>query len=140
MGLFGKRDKAPAEPLTEAEGYCGIAVAAIYSDGVITGEEDERLLDALLDLDALEGAEERALRASLERMVSFAKRHGEGRLLKEAAAAIPPARRVDAFRLAADIIVADGVLESDEREFLERFRVALDLDVMQAKRVLETIG
>lgn len=135
--MFGRKEEGG---LTEPEGFCGIAAVAVYSDGVLTAEEDDLLVEALLGVDHLGGLDEAELRDALVKVSRIAQREGDGHLLREAVAAIAPARREDAFRLAAELICADGEIDEEEREFLRRFERALGMTHEQAKRVIEALA
>lgn len=138
--MFGRKEKDAPLPLTEAEGFCGIAACAMYSDGVLNAEEDDLLIEALLDVDVLQGFDEDALREALVKVSHLASRHGDGHLLQASVDAISPARRPEAFRLAAELILADGEVDTEERQFLERFRHALGIPDADAKKVIDALA
>ena len=116
---------ARVERLTEREGVAGIALLAMFADGIIREEEDEVLRERLRDHDVFAETPESELGTMLARLERFSRQDGAGALLRASCAAVGPDLRDAAFELAADIVEADGEVAPEESEFLEALRALL---------------
>jgi tellurite resistance protein len=60
-------------------------------------------------------------------------------VLEAAAKALSPELRQTAFVLAADLVLADGVVEEKEKQFLEEFQKTLQIDPELAVKTVEVM-
>jgi len=124
---------------SEREGVAGVALLAMFADGVIAAEEDEILRERLLSYPLFEGMDDDALGEVLERLERRSEEVGPERLLDECAAALTPRLRPTAYMLAAEVIAADGVVVEEEDAFLARVRKTLGLAASTADAVREMV-
>lgn len=117
----------------------GVAYCAAFADGTLGAEEDERLEEHLAECRALKGVDEDALAAARRRVSEIASRDGDAALLAQASASLAPPLRETAFCLAADIVLADGEVQAEERAFLDRLRRALGVHDALASRIVEVV-
>jgi hypothetical protein len=109
---------------SDREGVAGVALLAMFADGVIAEEEDEVLRDRLLQYPLFSDVDD----------------DGLGRVLqRECAAAIAPALRPTAFLIAAEIVVADGDVAPEEDEYLALAAKALAFPEAQARAILDVV-
>ncbi|MSQ07814.1 MAG: Tellurite resistance protein TerB [Dehalococcoidia bacterium] len=143
MGLFDKvlgKDKGDG-PITldKNEAFAAVAVAAMASDGAISDEELQR---AAMNLAAMSAFRDRGLRdmgATLNKVAGILKKRGAGTVMPAAKAALSKEQCEQAFFLAADLLLADGVVEKEERQFLEELRLALAVDEPMALKIVEVV-
>lgn len=117
----------------------GVAFCAVFADGTMEIEEDERLAEHLADCRALRGCGEEELRAAMTKAERYARQHGEEALLLAAAGGLEPRLRETAFCLAADLVLADGEIADEERAFIGRLRKALGVQETLASQVVEVL-
>ncbi len=140
MGLFEKRQaEATNEPLTPAEAFAGIAVCAMYSDGVLVEEEAELLGETLSRMDLYAQFDASQMRALFLKLHTLASTKGEEALLTQSAARVPENLRPTAFFVAADIALADGEVGEEEDAFLERIQQALKVDDDTADKIVDVV-
>lgn len=142
MPLFGRAPAAdPASPdtLNDADAVVGIAVAAMYADGVLGAEEHEALLTHVSQLAVCADLGEQDLRAMFGRIETLAAEAGDEGLLQRCAEALPPRLHATAYLVAADIVLGDGEVGADERAFLDRVQKALQLDEGEAQKIRHVV-
>lgn len=115
------------EPLSEQEGVAGIALLAMFADGIIAPEEDDVLRERLSGYPFFMNVSEAQLGIMLERLERYSHEHGGESLLIASAAAARPRLAATAFDIALDIIEADGEVVTEESTFLKRLRALLAL-------------
>lgn len=125
---------------TEREGVAGVALLAVYADGVIVEEEDEVLRDRLLQYPLFSDVDEDGLGRALARLAGAAQAKGADLLLRECASVIPPALRPTAFLIAAEIVAADGEIAAEEDDYLLDAAKALALPEAQARQILDVVA
>lgn len=125
---------------SEREGVAGVALLAMFADGVIAAEEDEVLRDLLQSYPLFEDMDDDGLGAVLERLERRNEEVGPERLLDECAAALTPRLRPTAYLIAAEVIAADGVIVAEEDAFLGRVRASLGLPSSTADAVRQSIA
>lgn len=143
MGLFKKQDGEAAgagDALSPAEALAGIAMCAMYADGVMSAEEDDELALYLADLAVFRALSDREMSACFQRVQRLAEKSGDAGLLDAAAAALPERLRPAAFLVAADLVMSDGETGDDERAFLRRVQASLKLDEATAAKILEVLA
>lgn len=140
MGLFdrlrGDRQVDPAPVLTPQEAFVGVAVCAMYADDLVAGEEDEELVETLSALPLFGACAEHELRAMHGNALRLASRLGDAATLRACAAALTPEMRAEAFRVAVELVQADGEVGPEEDRFLDRIRDLLGVDPALASGLL----
>ena len=74
----------------------------------------------------------------MDRLVGHLKR-GHEQLLLKFYPAVPPELRECAFANAVDIVLADGVVEQEEREFIDDLQTKLESDPARAKTIVKVM-
>lgn len=126
LGLFDQR-----------QGFLGIAVCAVSSDGTLDPKEVAGLNQNILRLRMYDGIDKKAFDAMLQRLVDYAQQRGLETLLQASVRAIPADLKDSAFALGADLVLSDRRFASQESDFLERLRNALQVDPDVARKVVE---
>jgi hypothetical protein len=122
--LFGSAEKSS---LTAQEAFAGILMGASGCDGHIADEEVGGLITTLLRMKLYQRFGDKHYHQMLSKLHGVLKRKGVDVLIGACVAALPDDLRETAFANACDIVLADGVVESDEKAFMEKLRVKLKI-------------
>lgn len=141
MGLFDKiiGGAAGDRPLTTEEAFAVVLLVAMAADGHVSDEE-RREFGAIVNrvklYRAMNGDQFAAMMDKLEGLLH---REGAERLLDRAAQGLPEELRETAFALAADLVLADGSVETEERHLLEALQARLGLPAPTALKIVEVL-
>lgn len=139
MGLFDKalgKESGPVQ-LDKAESFAAVAIAAVYADGEINQEELERIAMNLAALKPFRRHNLRDIGNTVGKVAGHIKKRGTGPVLAAAKTGLNKDELNSAFFLAADLVLADGVVEQQEKEFLEELQTTLGLDSDTALKIVE---
>ncbi len=75
----------------------------------------------------------------LNKLVGVIKKKGVEFLIEKCVEAMPDGLRETAFANACDIVLADGVVEQDEKEFIEMVRNRLRIPKEQALEIVQVM-
>ncbi|MCE9530273.1 MAG: tellurite resistance TerB family protein, partial [Planctomycetes bacterium] len=140
MGLFDNLLDGNAPPaFTPQDAFAGIMIAASGCDGHFADEEMENVRATLGRLKVFDDKDADELDGILDRIFKIYKREGVYGLLGKSAAALPGHLRDCVFANAADMILADGVVEAEEKQFLELLQETLHLDADTALTIVEVM-
>ena len=129
MGLFDNAfgsEKANKE-LSKSEAFAGILLGACASDGHIADEEVEGLITIMGRMKLYENWSGDRFNATINKLLGMIKRQGVERVMRRCAEALPTQLHPTAFANACDLVLADGVVEDEEKEFLDDLQRVLDL-------------
>ncbi len=118
------------------EGFAGVLLCASACDGHIGDEEGRSLNLTLAQKKLYERLTEQQHSAMIDRLLGVLKKGGPEKLLELSYPAVPPELRETAFTNAVDIVLADGVVEQEERDFIDDLQVKLELDEKRAKTIV----
>jgi hypothetical protein len=142
MSLFddvlGDSSFAP-QSLGPQEGFAATLLAASACDGHIADEEVQSLVTILGRMKMYQNAPPHKFSSMMDRILGMLKRGGPEKLLEMAAPAIPPELRETAFANACDIVLADGVVEADEKEFIDNLLHKLEIDRGRATAIIQVM-
>lgn len=141
MGLFDSIFGSSQEGsrLTDQEAFAGILMAASACDGHIADEEVSGLITALIRMNLYKRFSDRDFNKMLNKLHGVLKRHGVETLVDSCAESLPDSLVKAAFTNAVDMVLADGVVEQEERDFVERLRKSLDLDPEMSKTIVRVL-
>ncbi len=140
MGLFDKvfgGNQAPQ--MTPPEAFLGVVMSAVAADGVITQEEQLAIIAILNRMKLYQGKGETDLRGMLDRTVNTLKSQGPAPLVAAAKETLPAELRDTAFAVAADLVLADGIVEDREKKFLEELQKAMGVPDDVALKITEVM-
>jgi hypothetical protein len=123
--LFGSGEAS--KPFGPHEGFAGILLGASACDGHIADEEVQSLFTLLSRMKMFQRYTDKNWSALINRLLGLLKRKGVDELLEKAVEALPPELNATAFANACDIVLADGVVEDDEKEFLDKLQNRLEI-------------
>ena len=79
------------------------------------------------------------LPAAVNRLIGELKRTGPERLLEKSYPAVPPELRECVFANACDVVLSDGVVEQDEKDFIDSLQTKLEIDAKRAKTIVQVM-
>jgi tellurite resistance protein len=140
MGLFDKvfGGSQPTK-LTAQESFIGVAMTAIAADGSITPEEAQGVSAALFRMKMFKGMSERQMKEMFDRVIGVMKKQGAGAIIASAAETLNPEMKETAFAIAADLALADGTIEDEEKKYLEELQKALGVKDDLALKIAEVL-
>lgn len=135
--LFGSKRGGTA--LSEAEAFAGIMLAAATCDRHLADEEAVTLAATVRRMTLFAGVTDAQWRSMANNLTRILRREGLDALLAQCAAGLPDDLRESAFANAADLVLADGIVEDEEKEFLDKLQQALGIDGDTALTVAEVM-
>ncbi len=126
-------------PLSRTDAFAGILLAASAADGHIAETEMKGLRTITLRMRLFEGFSTTRLEAVLTRLQRDLRSEGVNSFLKRCAEILPNELHVTVFANACDIVLADGVVEAAEKEFLELLIEILQIEPDAALNVVEVM-
>jgi tellurite resistance protein len=136
--LFDLFESEPSIDLTRNEALITVALCAAASDGDVSDEETTRLIGMGFGHPLFSGVEEH-ISDIIGKIAHLLNKLGIDTCLELASDALSQPLKETAFLWAVEIVVADGWLDSDEKEFLEdlikRFKIERD----NARKIMEVV-
>ncbi len=121
------------------EGYAGVLLCASACDGHIGDEEAQILNINLRQKKLYQRVSEQQMSSMMDRLLGELRRGGTEKLLDKAYEAVPPELRETVFANSVDIVLADGVVEDDEKEFIDNLQGKLEIDSKRAKTIVQVM-
>ncbi len=121
------------------EGYAGVLLASSACDGHIADEEVQSLVTILGRMKLYQHVSSNRFGSMMDRLLGILKRKGPEQLVEQAVAALPSELRETAFINACDIVLADGVVEEDEKEFINSLMTKLGVSADRAKTIVKVM-
>ncbi|QDU93651.1 tellurite resistance TerB family protein [Lignipirellula cremea] len=121
------------------EAFAGILLSASACDGHIADEEVQSLMTILTRMKLYQHVPPHKFNSMMDRLIGVLKRGGPEKLVQMSTPAIPPELRETVFANACDIVLADGVVEQDEKEFIDDLLVKLEIDRNRATNIVKVM-
>ncbi|MBK4728303.1 tellurite resistance TerB family protein [Oxynema sp. CENA135] len=129
--ILGLR-KDSERQFSEAEALAAIAVSAVAADHFFVDREMETLLTLLSEMPLYQRYSERRLHQMLNQLLERVQIKGTIALVREAKDVLPRELYPKAFRVASEIVWADGVFNRREQEFLNDLQRILEIQTETA--------
>jgi tellurite resistance protein len=140
MGLFDDDfDALKAKGLSKQEAFAGVLLGATASDGHISDDEMRGLCTVLFRMKMFENWTDDRINQVFNRLLGMIKREGVEKVLQKCAQALPEELHKTAFANACDMILADGVVEEEEKEFISLLWKALGISGDDAKTIAQVM-
>jgi hypothetical protein len=141
MGLFDNffGTQKESQEMAVQEAFAGILLGAAAADGHIADEEAEGLWTTLARMRMFDSWTGQKFSHMMGKLVKILKRHDVDGLLDRCVASLPQKLHETAFANACDIVLADGVVEAEEEEFLEKLQRKLDVSGDEALTIVEVM-
>ncbi|MGQ0535301.1 MAG: tellurite resistance TerB family protein [Methanobacteriota archaeon] len=123
--------------LDETEAFVGIVVGAAWADGREDHAERRRIRESFIRYPDLADLPDRRIEALFGRALLALEGEGSRGFLESCAKALPPRRRLEAFRIGVDILTVDRTFARSERDYLVALRDVLGIPSDEAMRVIE---
>jgi tellurite resistance protein len=134
--LFGTKS---TKEFSKADAFAGILLGASACDGHAADEEIQALFTITGRMKMYEGFTSNKWNSMMDNLLKVLKKDGPLKLVERCANALPDELRQTAFANAADIILADGVVEDEEKEFLDHVQKMLEIDGDTALTIVEVM-
>lgn len=121
------------------EGFAGLLLASSACDGHIADEEVQGLMTILGRTRLYQHVTPQKFNSMMDRLLGVLKRGGPEKLLEKCVPVVPSELRETVFINACDIVLADGVVESDEKEFINNLMVKLEIGVERARDIVKVM-
>lgn len=142
MSLFddvlGNNSFAPKE-FGPQEAFAAILLAASACDGHIADEEVHSLVTTLDRMKMYQNVPPQKFNSMMDQLLGILKRGGPERLIAQAIPSMPPELRETAFANACDIVLSDGVVEPDEKAFIDDLLIKLEIDRQRASSIVQVM-
>jgi uncharacterized membrane protein YebE (DUF533 family) len=141
MGLFDNlfTRETSTLPATHAEAYMAVILCAAECDGHISDSETRNITLGMMRMKLYETYTEQKRLAVYDECTRLIKREGAEPLLQRAAAILPDELRLTAFANACDLILADGIVEEREKQYLDLLLTSLKLDQETGINIVEVM-
>jgi tellurite resistance protein len=144
MGLFDKlfkvdKGKARELKLSKEEAFLGIALSSVAADEVIAPEEVLAMNYTLIRMRAFRDLNPAQVSDMLNRFTHIIRREGAGTVIEAAKSSLDAKMKETAFAVAVDLVLADGVVEAKEKEFLEKLQKAIGIPDELATKIVEVL-
>lgn len=142
MGLF---DQVLGDSFQEEhhfgpqEGFAGTLMAASACDGHMADEELQSLFTILARMKLYANVPDHKFRSMMDRIVGLMKRGGPEKLLEHSVPAIPPELRETVFANACDIVLADGIVDPEEKAFIDDLMIKLEISGDRAITIVQVM-
>ena len=121
------------------EGFAGVLLASSACDGHISGDEVQALMMQLGRMKLYQRVSDTQFNNMMDRLMGVLKRGGPEKLLEKSYPVVPPELRETAFAVACDIVLADGIVEDDEKVFIDDLMVKFEMDQTRAKTIVQVM-
>ncbi len=141
MGIFdalfsGMETRSKLSP---QESFAGILLAASACDGHISDDEVQQLFATLFRMKLFQRVNEKQFRQVWNKLMSVLKKHGPESLAEGCCETLPEELRKTAFANACSIVLSDGTLEDDEKQFISDLTSKLQLDAKTAQTIAQVM-
>lgn len=121
------------------EAFAGILLASSACDGHIADEEVQGLMTILLRMKLYQHVPPHKFNSMMDRLLGVLKRGGAEDLVRKSVPTLPPELAETVFINACDIVLADGIVEQDEKEFINDLMTQLGVDGQRAKSIVQVM-
>ncbi len=134
-----RKINGPAPISDKAEAFAGVAFAAIAVDRQIKDIELIYLQAIFSRMRLFEGWTVGQYKSLIEKLRGILKKQGVEALLDMSIQALPSKFYQTAFAISVDLVLADGVVTKEEKDFLYELQQRLDIDTDLATKIIGVI-
>ncbi|VTS08780.1 tellurite resistance TerB family protein [Tuwongella immobilis] len=136
MGLFDSLlGGGSSSTITPQEAYLGILLAANASDGHVSPEEVQGFVTSVIRMKLYSEWNGDKINKAIDKMLGVIKRKGVDETVDSCAKILPEKLHKTVFANAVDLVLADGTVEDEEKEFINRLRQVLGLSGDDAQMI-----
>lgn len=127
------------QPIGPREAFAGVLLCASACDGHIADEEVQSLVVCLGRMKLYQHVPGHQFGSMMDRLLGMLKRGGPEKLLDQIHGSLPPELAETAFANACNIVLADGVVEDDEKEFVNNLMIKLGIAQERALAIIRVM-
>lgn len=135
--LFGGVESSTT--LSPQDAFAGILLGASGCDGHIADDEVQNLATCLIRMKLYQRMQGKQFGQMLNKLHGILKKKGVEALIDQCIPKLPAELRNTAFTNAVDIVLADGVVEPDEKQFIEMLQGRLQIENNTARLIVEVM-
>ncbi len=142
MGLFDNLfggSEGGGKTITKQEAFAGILLAAAAADGHIAEEEARSLWTTIERMKLFEKFTPDKFNKMMDNLLKILKKGGPDLLVDKCYPAIPEALRETVFANACDLVLADGVVEAEEKAMIEKLQNRLEIPGDEAMDIVKVM-
>ncbi len=142
MGLFDKvlgGQGTENRPLNKQEAFASILLVTVAADGHISDEEAQAFNTVINRMQLYHDVNGEQFSHMMDRLIGMLKKYGQDDLLRRAYKGLTPELRLTAFAVCTDLVFADGTVEDEEKETLEKLQRNLEISEEQALQIIDVI-
>ena len=140
MGLFDDAlGESQPSKVTKEIAFVGILMLADYSDGNVSVEEVRAFGNTVCRMKLYRDMSEQQINRVIDQATGILKRLGLEGALQKFAEALPENLHKPVFANACNQVLADGVVEQEEKEFINNLRRALNLSAEEAQMIAQVM-
>lgn len=139
MGLFDMFGGEGKSSFGPHEGFAGILLAAAAADGHIAEEEARGLWGTIDRMKLYSSFTPDKFNKMMDSLLKVLKKGGPEALVEKCVPLVPERLRATVFCNAVNIVLADGVVEDDEKELIEKLQSALDIEDDAAQEIVKVM-
>jgi len=143
VGLFDNvfgGSESGNKALTKHEAFAGILLAASAVDGHIASEEISNLINAISRMKLFSNFNDDKYNRMFDRLLKILKKSdGVDLLIQKCIPELPDELRETVFANACDIVLADGVVEPEEKELIEKLQNELEIPGDEAMDIVRVM-
>jgi tellurite resistance protein len=137
--LFGSEKGSSSRELSKGEAFAGILLCACASDGHIADEEARGLVTIMGRMKMFENWTSDKFNGTIDRLLGMIRRTGVEKVIRRCSEALPAQMHATAFCAACDLVLADGVVEDEEKAFLDDLQRVLQISGDEALTIVEVM-
>lgn len=127
------------QPMGPHEGVAGVLLCASACDGHIADEEVHSLMTTMHRMKLYQRTSPQQFSSMMDRLMGILKRGGPEKLIEETVGAVPPELAETVFANACNIVLADGVVEDDEKQFLNELMPKLGIAKERCMQIIRVM-
>ena len=131
--------KAENGSLNEAKAFAGVVLAAVASDRQISDQERQLIRSTLSRMRLFQGWSEEQYQTMISKLLKMLKDEGLDKFLEISACSLSSKFHPTAFAISVDLVLADGTVTREEKDFLYELQKILALEDDQAQKIIEVI-
>jgi len=136
--LFGGSESS-GRGITKHEAFTGILLAAAAADGHIADEEARSLWTTIERMKLFSNFTPDKFNRMIDVLLKILKKGGPELLIEKCVPEVPDELRETVFANACDIVLADGVVEDEERELIEKLQNELEIPGDEAMDIVRVM-
>jgi len=125
--------------LTPQESFAGILLSSAACDGHISGDEFGQFITTLFRMKLFQRVNEKQMESVLNRLMGLIKKKGPETVLEYCCETLPKELYRPAFANACNIVLADGCLDQEEKDFINTLSDRLGLEKNLAKTIAQVM-